>query len=178
MHWGVLAMSQPRWQAVDSFTDSGRLSDLERSTSVAGVSCQRFQSGGGGRALLLPRKQLEEGKVPGITVIGAPAETAELLFLDPANGTDAVSLLGALGERGRAVRVALPPESDPTGLIPDPGRITLAAGPEPVVFDLFRSADPGTLKLQRQAGVPKLGEDADVLEQRSKWFQAREGRSE
>jgi len=171
-------MNQPRWQAVDSFTESGRLSDLERSASVAGVSCQRFHSGGGGRALLLPGKQLAAGKVPGITVLGAPAETAELLFLDPANGMDAVSLLSALGERGRTVRVALPPESDPTDLIPGPGRITLDVGSESEVFDLFRSPDPGTLKLKRQADAPRLGEDSDVLEQRSKWFQAREGRSE
>ena len=171
-------MNQPRWQPVHSFTNSGPLSDLERSTSVAGVSCQRFESGGGGRALLLPGKQLAAGKVPGITVTGAPAEAAELLFLDPANGTDAISLLATLGERGRRVRVALPPESDPNGLIPDPGRITLAVGSEPVVFDVFRNADPSTLKLRRPANLPKLGEDADVLEQRSKWFQAREGRSE
>jgi hypothetical protein len=171
-------MNQPRWQPVDSFTNSGRLSDLERSASVAGVSCQRFESSDGGRALLLSGKQLAAGKVPGITVAGGPAETAELLLLDPANGTEAVSLLGTLGERGRDVRVALPDGSDPNGLIPDPGRITLSVGSQPVVFDVFRSADPGTLKLRRPANLPKLGEDADVLDQRSKWFQAREGRSE
>ncbi|MGH9252569.1 MAG: hypothetical protein ACRD0W_24080 [Acidimicrobiales bacterium] len=53
--------------------------------------------------------------------------------------------------------------------------MTIAArsGP-PGEYELFRADDPGTLR-PRRTGVSKLGEGADVLEERSKWFQGREG---
>jgi hypothetical protein len=77
------------------------------------------------------------------------------------------------------VRVALPRGADPGGLTPESGRVIFSGGSDSsVVYDLFRSVDPGTLKLKGQRDLSKLGEDSDVLEQRSKWFQAREGRSE
>jgi hypothetical protein len=166
------------WQAVGSFAAGGPLEAL--AMAVADVApAERFESGAGRRALLLPLRALAEGKVAGIAVTGAPAEAAEVLFLDPADGARARSLLAALGGRGRSVRVALPSEADTTGLIPEPGKVTIAAGAaSPVAYRLFRPADRGELDLKRPPDVPKLGESDDVLEQRSKWFQAREGRAE
>jgi hypothetical protein len=167
------------WKAVDSFGTGGPLHRVQTAIANADLANDRFQSDAGGHALLLPVEPLAEGKVPGIAITGAPAEAAEVLFLDPPDGTSALSLLAALGDRARSVRVALPSKADPTGLIPEAGRVTVAVGSgSPVAYQLFRAADPTTLDPQRPAGAPRLGEGDDVLEQRSKWFQAREGRGD
>jgi hypothetical protein len=172
-------MNQSGWQAVASFTPGGPLHTLDTAVADAGVPSERFQSDAAGRALLLPIGPLAAGTIPGIAVAGAPPEVTEVLLLDPADGPSARSLLAALGERARLVAVALPHDADPTGLLPEAGGVTVAAGSgSPVAYGLFRAADPRTLDLQGTAGEPKLGEDADVLEQRSKWFQAREGRGD
>jgi hypothetical protein len=118
---------------------------------------------------------MADGEIPGVVVEDASAEAAEVLFVDPATAASALSLLAMLGRRADIVRVALPNESLATGLIPDTGRVTVTAGSgPPAAYELFRSDDRGTLR-SRRTGMPKLGEGADVLEERSKWFQGREG---
>ncbi len=92
-------MNQPGWQAVDSFATGGALQAVETAIANADLPGERFQSDAGGRALLLPARPLAEGEAPGITLTGAPAEAAELLFLDPADGATALSLLAVLGSR-------------------------------------------------------------------------------
>jgi hypothetical protein len=166
------------WQAVGSFAAGGPLEALAMAVSDV-APAERFECGADRRALLLPLRAFAEGKVAGVAVTGAQAGAAEMLFLDPADGAGARSLLAALGGRVRSVRVALPSEADTTGLIPEPGKVTVAAGTaSPVAYRLFRPADRGELDLNRPADVPRFGESDDVLEQRSKWFQAREGRAE
>jgi hypothetical protein len=172
-------MSKSGWRAVDAFAGGGPLAAVEAAIAAADLSGERFQSDAGGRALLLPARPLAEGDVPGIAVTGARAEDVQVLFLDPADGAGALSLLAALGARGRGVWVALPSNADPTGLIPGAGRVTVAVGAGSAVdYELFGVADPGTLDLTHVADAPTLGEDADGLQQRSKWFQAREGRGD
>ena len=99
-----------------------------------------------------------------------------MAFLDPASGPGAASLLVALGERAQALRVALPDQADPTGLVSEAGSVTVAAGTDPpATYRLFAPAGPDPKVLQRPAGAPELGESVDVLDERGKWFQGREG---
>jgi len=173
----VPAIDRSCWKAVDSFATDGQLDALAVAFANVGLA-ERFESNVGGRALLLPLRPLVEGEVPGLAVTDAPTEATEVLFLDPADGATALSLLAALGNRGRSVRVALPGQADPTGLIPEVGHVTIATGSgPPVPYEMFRAADRGKLDPKRPA-APKLGEGEDVLEQRSKWFQTRESRAE
>jgi hypothetical protein len=172
-------MNSRGWWAVDSFPTRGALHAVETVIANADLAGERFQSDARVRAVLLPVRPVAEGEVPGAALTGAPAEAAEVLFLDPADGAGALSLLVMLGDRGRTVLVALPPEADATGLVAGAGRVTVAAGTgPPVVYGLFRTAGPRTPSLSRPTGVPKLGEDADVLERRADWFQTREGRGD
>jgi hypothetical protein len=161
------------WQAVDEFAAEGPLRALE--AAAAGLPVERFQSDEGGRVLLLQAGPLARGDVPGVAVTGALDEAATVAFLDPASGPNAVGLLAALGDRARALWVALPDQADPSGLVREPGSVTVTAGEDaPATYRLF-TAGPGPKVLRQPAGAPKIGEDADVLDQRAKWFQAREG---
>lgn len=172
-------MSPAGWRAVDSFATGGRLQGLEAAVADAGLSGERFQSEAGGRALLLPVGPLSGGRVPGIAVTGAPPEATEVLFLDPADAAGALDLLAGLGGRARGVRVALPGEAGPGGLVPEAGRVLVTAGAEPPqAYRLARPTDPARLDPMRPADSPRLGEGADVLDQRSKWFRSREGRGD
>jgi len=172
-------MNQPNWQAVNSLPSGGLMHTLETAIADLDLASERFESDGGEHALLLPLRPFAEGEVPGIVVSDAPAEAAEVLFLDPAEAAGALGLLAMLGRRARTVRVALPREAGATGLVPDAGRVTIAAGSgSAAAYELFRADDRGTLDLRPSAGMSKLGEGADVLDQRSKWFEAREGRSD
>ena len=172
-------MNPRGWQVVDSFTTGSALHTLETTIADAGLRSERVEADDGGRALVAPVRPLAEGKAPGIAVTDAPVGAVEVLFLDPANGASALSLLAALGDRARQVRVALPVTADATGLIPEAGRVMIAVGAEsPDTCQLFRAADRRTLEPNRPVGAPKLGEEADVLEQRSKWFQTREGQGD
>jgi hypothetical protein len=164
------------WQVVDEFATGGPLRALEEVLADAGLPGERFRSREGGRALLVPVAPLAQGKVPGIAVTGAPAEAAAVAFLDPASGLSAAGLLAALGDRARELRVALPDQADPTGLVGDAGSVTVAAGADPpVTYRLFATAGPDPKVLRRPAGAPELGESVDVLDERGKWFQRREG---
>jgi hypothetical protein len=164
------------WQAVDEFATGGLLRTLETTIAGADLPGERFQSDEGGRALLVPIGPLAQGKVPGIAVTGSPAEAAAVAFLDPASGPSAVSLLAALGDRAQALRVALPDQADPTGLVGEVGSVTVSAGmDEPATYRLFAPAGPDPKVLQRPVGAPELGESVDTLDQRAKWFQRREG---
>jgi hypothetical protein len=164
------------WHAVDEFATAGPLRALEAAIAGAGLSGERFQSAEGGRALLLPIGPLAQGKVPGVAVTGALAGAAAVAFLDPASGPSAVSLLVALGERARTLRVALLDQPDASGLVPEAASVTVAAGADaPATYRLFTAAGPGPKVLRRPTGAPKIGEDVDVLDQRSEWFQSREG---
>jgi hypothetical protein len=163
------------WQTVDEFAPEGPLA-LETAIAAAGLPVERFQSGEGGRALLLPAGPLAQGKVPGIAVTGTLAEAAAVVFLDPASGSSAVGLLAALGERARTVRVALPDQADATGLVPEAASVNVAVGADPpATYRLFVAPGPDPKVLRRPTGMPKIGEDVDVLDQRSKWFRSREG---
>jgi hypothetical protein len=163
------------WQAVDEFAAEGPLRALEAAVAGAGVAGERFQSGEGGRALLLPARPLDQGKVPGIAVTGAASGAEALVFLDPASGAGAVGLLAALGDRASALRVALPDDADPAGLVGEAGSVSVATGAgAPVRYRLF-AAGPDAKVLRRPSGAPKLGEGDDVLDQRGDWFQRREG---
>jgi hypothetical protein len=167
-------MDQSNWRTVDSLPTGSLMHTLEAAIADLDLTGERFESDGGEHALLLPLTPLVEGDVPGVVVENAPSE-AEVLFVDPATAASALSLLAMLGRRAQTVRVALPRASDATGLLPDAGRVTVTAGSEPpAAYDLFRADDRGTLR-SRRTGMPKLGEGADVLEERSKWFQGREG---
>jgi hypothetical protein len=164
------------WQAVDEFATGGPLRALETAVAVAGLPGERFESAEGGRALVVPVEPLAQGRIPGIAVTGAPAEADAVAFLDPASGPTAVGLLVAVGERARTLRVALPEQADATGLVPEAASVTVAPGPDaPATYRLFAAAGPGPKALRRPTGAPKIGEDVDVLDQRSKWFQSREG---
>jgi hypothetical protein len=175
--WMPSVMNEPKWQAVNSLpTGGGLMHALEMAITDVDVAAERFESDGGGYAILLPLRPCAEGEVPAIVVSDAPAEVAELLFLDPGEASGALSLLASRGRGARSVRVALPRDADTTGLIRDAGRVTVATGlGSPTAYELFRVDDRATLNLRGSASGSKLGEDADVLEQRSKWFQAREG---
>jgi hypothetical protein len=164
------------WQAVDEFATGGPLWALEAAVAGAGLPGERFQSAEGGRALVLPLEPLAQGKIPGIAITGAPVEAAAVAFVDPASGPSAVGLLAALGERGRTVRVALPDQADATGLVPEAASVTVAVGADaPAAYRLFVAPGPDPKVLRRPTGMPKIGEDVDVLDQRSKWFRSREG---
>jgi hypothetical protein len=165
------------WQAVDEFATGGPLRALEAAAAGAGLSGERFESAEGGRALVLPVEPLAQGRIPGVAVTGAPVEAAAVAFLDPATGSTAVGLLAALGERARTLRVALPPDQvDAAGLVPEAASVTIAVGADaPATNRLFAVARPDPRVLRRPTEVPKIGEDVDVLDQRSKWFQGREG---
>jgi hypothetical protein len=164
------------WQAVDEFATGGPLRALETAAAGAGLPGERFESAEGGRALLLPVEPLAHGELPGVAVAGAPAGAAAVAFLDPASGPNAAGLLVAMGGRAPTVRVALPEQADPAGLVPEAGSVTVAAGGgPPATYRLFAAAGPGPEVLQRPADAPKIGEDVDVLDQRSKWFRSREG---
>jgi hypothetical protein len=168
-------MNQPNWRVVNSLPTGGLMHTLETAIADFDLASERFESDGGEHALLLPLKPIADGEIPGVVVEDASAEAAEVLFVDPATAASALSLLTMLGRRADIVRVALPNESLATGLIPDTGRVTVTAGSgPPAAYELFRSDDRGTLR-SRRTGMPKLGEGADVLEERSKWFQGREG---
>jgi hypothetical protein len=164
------------WQAVDEFATGGPLRALEDAIAGAGLPGERFQSDEGERALLVSVGPLAQGKVPGIAVTGAAAEAAAVAFLAPASGLSAVGLLAALGDRAQALRVALPDQADPAGLVGEAGSVTVAAGADPpVTYRLFATAGPDPKVLQRPVGAPELGESVDVLDERGKWFQRREG---
>lgn len=164
------------WQAVDEFATEGSLRTIEAAIAGAGVAAERFQSGEGERALLLPAGPLAQGKVPGIAVTGAPAQAEAVAFLDPASGASAVGLLAALGERAPALRVALPDEADPAGLVGEAGSVSVATGAgAPVAYRLFAGAAPDATVLRRPSNAPELGEGVDVLDQRGDWFQRRQG---
>jgi len=170
------SMNPSDWQAVDEFGTEGPLRALEAAVARAGVAGERFQSGEGGRALLLPAAPLAQGKVPGIAVTDPPAEAEAVAFLDPASGAGAVGLLAALGDRAAALRVALPDEADPAGLVGEAGSVSVATGAgAPVRYRLFAGAGPGARVLRRPSDAPQLGEGVDVLDQRGDWFQRREG---
>jgi hypothetical protein len=172
-------MSPAGWRAVDSFASGGLFQGLEVAVADAGLPGERFQSDAGECALLLPVGPLAEGRVPGIAITGAPPEATEVLFLDPADAAGALDLLAALGGRARGVRVALPGEAGPGGLVPEAGRVVVTAEAEPPqAYRLARATDPARLDPMRPADAPRLGEDADVLDQRSKWFRSREGRGD
>jgi hypothetical protein len=164
------------WQAVDEFATEGSLVALEAAIASAGVAGERFQSGEGERALLLPARPLAQGRVPGIAVTDAPARTEAVAFLDPASGASAVGPLAALGDRAPALRVALPDEADPAGLVAEAGSVSVATAPgAPVLYRLFAGAGPDPKVLRRPSNAPELGEGVDVLDQRGDWFQRREG---
>jgi hypothetical protein len=164
------------WQAVDEFATEGPLRALETVIAGAGLAGERFESDEGGQALLLPVGPLAEGRVSGVAVTGAPAETAAVAFLDPASGPSAVDLLAALGDRAGALRVALPDQAETAGLVREAGSVTVSAGAdEPATYRLFAPAGPDPKVLQRPVGAPELGESVDTLDQRAKWFQRREG---
>jgi hypothetical protein len=168
-------MEHPNWRTVDSLPTGSLMHTLDAAIADLDLTGERFESDGGEHALLLPLIPLVEGDAPGVVVENAPSEAAEVLFVDPATAASALSLLAMLGRRAETVRVALRSASDTTGLLPDAGRVTVTAGSEsPVSYDLFRADDRGTLR-SRRTDTPKLGEGADVLEERSKWFQGREG---
>jgi hypothetical protein len=164
------------WQAVDEFAAEGPLRALEAAVASAGVAGERFQSGEGGRALLLPARPLAQGKVPGIAVTGAAPGVEAVAFLDPASGASAAGLLAAMGDRAPALRVALPDEADPAGLVGEAGSVRVATGAgAPVSYRLFAAAGPDATILRRPSSAPELGEGVDVLDQRGDWFQRREG---
>lgn len=163
------------WQAVDEFTTEGPLRALETASAGAGLLAERFQSVEGWRALLLPVGPLAQGKVPGVTVTGMEADATVVAFLDPASGPGAVGLLAALGARSQAPRVALPDQADPIGLVREAGSVTVAAGAGPPATYLLFAAAPSPEVLRRPEGAPELGEGVDVLDERAKWFQGREG---
>jgi hypothetical protein len=164
------------WQVVDEFAAEGSLRAIEAAIASAGIAGERFQSGEGGRALLLAVGPLAQGKVPGIAVNGAASGAEVVAFLDPASGASAVGLLAALGDRGSGLRVALPEEADPAGLVAEAGSVSVATGAgTPVRYRLFTGAGPDPKVLRRPSSAPELGEGVDVLDQRGDWFQRREG---
>lgn len=164
------------WRAVDELTTEGPLGALETASASAGLPAERFQSVEGWRALLLPVGPLAQGKVPGVTVSGMEADATVVAFLDPASGPGAVGLLAALGARSPAPRVALPDQADPIGLVRVAGSVTVVAGAgPPATYRLFAPAAPSPDVLRRPEGAPELGEGVDVLDERAKWFQGREG---
>jgi hypothetical protein len=163
------------WKAVDEFATGGPLRALETAAAGAGLPGERFESAEGGRALLLPVEPLAHGELPGVAVAGAPAGAAAVAFLDPASGPNATGLLVAMGGRAPTVRVALPDQADATGLAPEAGSVIVAAGGDPPTTYRLFAAGPSPEVLRRPADAPKIGEDVDVLDQRSEWFRRREG---
>ena len=164
------------WQAVDGFATENSLQTIESAIARAGVAAERFQSGEGERALLVPAGPLAQGKIPGIAVTDVPAQAEAVAFLDPVSGASAVGLLAALAGRAPALRVALPEEADPAGLVGEAGSVRVATGVgAPVTYRLFAGAGPDPKVLRRPSNAPELGEGVDVLDQRGDWFQRREG---
>jgi hypothetical protein len=144
--------------------------------SVGGV--QRFRSDVGGRALLVPVGSILAGAGSGVALVGGLHGAGEVLFVDPPSGDGARSVLAGLGDRARSVRVALPQGVDAAGLIPEGSRVSVTMGPgSAVVHDLFRLTDGSEADVDRErlADAPRVAESEDVVDQRSKWFQDREG---
>lgn len=139
---------------------------------------QRFRSDVDGRALLVPVRSILAGEVSGVALAGRLHGVAEVLFVDPATGDNARSFLSGLGERARSVRVALPQEADAAGLVPEGSRVSVTVGSGPAVeHELYRLPDGSETDADREglAAAPRVAESEDVVDQRSKWFQAREG---
>jgi hypothetical protein len=167
---------QVDWRVVDSLPDAGYLGGVDLAAAPAGLVRERFESGTGGRALLLPVGALVGGEVPGVVVVGCPEDVSHVLLLDPPGATAALGLLAFLGRRARTIRVALPSETSAAGLIAEAGRVRIRVGSwPPEEYGLFGVEDRASLDPRRAAGDWRVGEATDGLRRRSEWFQGREG---
>lgn len=167
-HGGVTA---PRWEPVDQFAADAPTDDMMAALeAVVPHEGQRLATPQGARAMLVPVEALPAELVPDPAL---PASAA-VLFVDPPTVATALSVLTVHGT-ARSVWIALPEGADSTGLSEGGGRVPVVVVPGgPEVQTLFRTPDPAGEQRARLAAAPRIGESADVLDERSKWFGARE----
>lgn len=110
-----------RWWPVESFDQAGAEDNLVVAVdAIAGnAGASRFESVDRGRAIVV---SVQPSAGTSIALVPPASGTTEILFLRPAGAGDTVDLLTMLGERGRSVRVALPPgRVESLGFVADPG---------------------------------------------------------
>jgi hypothetical protein len=166
----------PSWEVVDAFGVGVSEHDVLGTVEATVGDVQRFRSDVDGRAVLVPVGSILAGAASGVALTGRLQGGVEVLFVDPATGDNARSLLVALGDRARSVRAALPKGTDVAGLVPEGSQVSVTVRSRPAVLHvLFRLADGSGADWDRLAAGPRVAESEDVVDQRSKWFEAREG---
>ena len=169
-------MLSPHWKSVEYFSVSAPAKDpLAAVEALVPGAAQRYAADDGSRAILVPFESLASALV---SSPGVPA-SAQVVFVDP---PAASTVLSALAEEvlPLSVWIALPEGAGGPGLVEQPGRLSLdaldAGTSKATAYVFFRPADSRRESSHRLAAAPKIGESADVLDERSKWFEAREGK--
>ncbi len=169
-------MDRHHWRRVESLDSGAAEQDALGVLGGGGFpDASRYRSDTGDRAVLVPTGSLRTGPESPVSFSDPAPEGGELLFIDPANESTAVSLVSALGDRSRSVRVALPEDTNPVFLVPDAGRVYVTVGGEQVEYAIFRLGQRMRADRDELAAGPKVRESADVLDRRSDWFERREG---
>lgn len=163
------------WEPVESFGSSAAPSELlDALEALLPGGGQRFRSNAGGRAIVLPVRVLSaSGSL--VAMIGELPGVAEVMFLDPATGDNAVGVLEILGDSAASVGVALPADAGTAGLVAA-GEVSVPVeSGRTVQYRLFRRAGWTQADRDRLAAGPKVGEGRDVTDERSRWFEKRHG---
>ncbi len=166
------------WHEIDAPVTEGALHAVAEALAAGGIPGRYLESDAGELALLVPARALTTS---GDIRLADPQP--EGLFVDPPTGTAAASALAELDDPGRPVRVALPEDADPTGLVADAGSVTIGSAGSGSAgsggrYRLYRvdrqTPDPQTPDWGTPPQSARLGEQEGSLDARERWFRARE----
>ncbi len=170
-------VTEHTWQRVESLEPGPSETDpLRVIDGVAGGGAARYRSDAGKRAILLPMRALEGGTPGSVVTVGCGAvPDSEVLFIDPASASGAMSLLGHLGASPEAVHIALPVGTDPRGLMREAGVVRVGDAARRIEYGLFRPGPGSRASKELFGSAPEVAEAPDVLDRREEWFRKRSG---